>query len=412
MTLGQRIQELRKQNGLSQEGLGEALGVSRQAVSKWEGDNGIPELDTLIAMSRLFGITIGELLGVEEAVPAAEPAEAESDRLEAILQTYISETQTHQPPTRKFRWEWIAIAAAFLTVVVVVQFSQIRSMRTTVRQLQNQVGSLEVQVSNNLNNLSGQIRNSIYDILEEQSQLLSTFDWQAVEVDLEKQEVTVRLNTTMKAYPAGSKVQFLLDWKKVDETIGKTVSDWVDGPDFSAEVTLPMSYHTDVTVRAMDADGNVQEQLVDTFYDLHPENLQLHAYNLMEPFAITTTGFGVTGTTAKSENPEVDIFTIYPQLFRPEEAVITAIVNGETVFSEQMILPDTADEHGGYGASIADGYFDMTLVVGDTLEVKLEVTDNFGRTQTFAEGGTVVYVRGSAPRLEHTPMAAPVVGWE
>ena len=62
MTLGQRIQELRKHNGLSQEGLGEALGVSRQAVSKWEGDNGIPELDTLIAMSRLFGITIGELL--------------------------------------------------------------------------------------------------------------------------------------------------------------------------------------------------------------------------------------------------------------------------------------------------------------------------------------------------------------
>jgi len=81
MTLGQRIQELRKQNGLSQESLGEALGVSRQAVSKWEGDNGIPELDTLIAMSRLFGITIGELLGVEQAAPAAEPAEAQSDGL-------------------------------------------------------------------------------------------------------------------------------------------------------------------------------------------------------------------------------------------------------------------------------------------------------------------------------------------
>ena len=315
MTLGQRIQELRKQNGLSQEGLGEALGVSRQAVSKWEGDNGIPELDTLIAMSRLFGITIGELLGVEEAASApAQPDNTAEEKLEAILRKYIEAQQ--REPQRKIRWEWLAIAAAFLTVVIVVQFSQIRSMRSTVRQLQNQVGSLEVQVSNNLNNLSGQIRNSIYDILEEQSQLLSTFDWQAVEVDLEKQEVTVRLNATMKAYPAGSKVQFLLDWKKVDETTGKTVSDWVDGPDFSAEVTLPMSYHTDVTVRAMDADGNVQEQLVDTFYDLHPENLQLHAYNLMEPFAITTTGFGVTGTTAKSENPELDIFTIYSQYFQ------------------------------------------------------------------------------------------------
>ena len=411
MTLGQRIQELRKHNGLSQEGLGEALGVSRQAVSKWEGDNGIPELDTLIAMSRLFGITIGELLGVEEAASApAQPDNTAEEKLEAILRKYIEAQQ--REPQRKIRWEWLAIAAAFLTVVIVVQFSQIRSMRSTVRQLQNQVGSLEVQVSNNLNNLSGQIRNSIYAILEEQSQLLSTFDWQAVDVDLEKQEVTVRLNATMKAYPAGSKVQFLLDWKKVDETIGKTVSDWVDGPDFLAEVTLPMNYHTDVTVRVLDADGNVQEQKVDTFYDLHPDSFQLQAYNLMTPFAITATGLGVTGTTVKGEHPMVDIFTIYPQLFWPEKAVLTAAVNGETVFSEQMILPDAADEHGGYGASIADGYFDMTLVVGDTLEVKLEVTDNFGRTQTFAEGGTVVYVRGSAPRLEHTPMAAPVVGWE
>ena len=87
MTLGQRIQELRKQKGLSQEALGEALGVSRQAVSKWEGDNGIPELDTLIAMSRLFGVTVGQLLGVEEA-PAREEAPGEPDRTEEILRRY------------------------------------------------------------------------------------------------------------------------------------------------------------------------------------------------------------------------------------------------------------------------------------------------------------------------------------
>ena len=73
MTLGQRIQGLRKQRGMSQEALGEVLNVSRQAVSKWEGDNGIPELDTLIAMSRLFDVTVGQLLGIEE--PAAQKSE-------------------------------------------------------------------------------------------------------------------------------------------------------------------------------------------------------------------------------------------------------------------------------------------------------------------------------------------------
>ena len=84
MTLGQRIQELRRQSGLSQEALGEALGVSRQAVSKWEGDNGIPELDTLIAMSRLFSITVGQLLGVEtpEEKAEEEPSAEEETKTE------------------------------------------------------------------------------------------------------------------------------------------------------------------------------------------------------------------------------------------------------------------------------------------------------------------------------------------
>ena len=66
MTLGQRIQELRKQHGLSQEGLGERLGVSRQAISRWEMDGAVPEVDKLIAMARLFGVSLNQLLGVEE----------------------------------------------------------------------------------------------------------------------------------------------------------------------------------------------------------------------------------------------------------------------------------------------------------------------------------------------------------
>ena len=68
MTLGQRIQELRKGLGLSQEELGERMGVSRQAISKWEGDQTIPELDNLIALSRLFGLTVGQLLGYGESI--------------------------------------------------------------------------------------------------------------------------------------------------------------------------------------------------------------------------------------------------------------------------------------------------------------------------------------------------------
>ena len=66
MTLGQRIQELRKQNNLSQEALGEKLGVSRQAISRWEMDGAVPEVDKLIAMSKLFGVSLDELLGLSK----------------------------------------------------------------------------------------------------------------------------------------------------------------------------------------------------------------------------------------------------------------------------------------------------------------------------------------------------------
>ena len=85
MTLGEQIQSLRKAAGLSQEELGDKLGVARQSVSKWESDTTIPELDKLIAMSRLFGVTIGALLGLEESEGADhELTERELQALEAI----------------------------------------------------------------------------------------------------------------------------------------------------------------------------------------------------------------------------------------------------------------------------------------------------------------------------------------
>jgi transcriptional regulator with XRE-family HTH domain len=74
MTLGERIQTCRKRAGLSQEALAEQLGVSRQAVSKWELDSAQPDLDKVVALARLFGITTDALLLGEEAAPAPEPA--------------------------------------------------------------------------------------------------------------------------------------------------------------------------------------------------------------------------------------------------------------------------------------------------------------------------------------------------
>ena len=63
MSLGEKIQQLRKAKGMSQEQLADALNVSRQAISKWETDQSSPELDKIVTLSRLFSVTTDELLG-------------------------------------------------------------------------------------------------------------------------------------------------------------------------------------------------------------------------------------------------------------------------------------------------------------------------------------------------------------
>lgn len=65
MTFAEKLKSIRKQAGMSQERLAEKLGVSRQAVTKWETDTGIPDIENIMAISALFDISIDELLSNE-----------------------------------------------------------------------------------------------------------------------------------------------------------------------------------------------------------------------------------------------------------------------------------------------------------------------------------------------------------
>lgn len=70
MTLGQKLKEIRKKFGLSQEQLAEIMNVSRQAITKWENDGGIPDVSNLQELSKIFGITVDYLLNDENQLPA------------------------------------------------------------------------------------------------------------------------------------------------------------------------------------------------------------------------------------------------------------------------------------------------------------------------------------------------------
>lgn len=62
MTLGERIKEYRINNQMSQEDFAEKMHVSRQAITKWESDKGVPDIDNLIHLSRMMNITLDELV--------------------------------------------------------------------------------------------------------------------------------------------------------------------------------------------------------------------------------------------------------------------------------------------------------------------------------------------------------------
>lgn len=64
MTFGGKLKSIRKQAGLSQEKLAEKIGVSRQAITKWETDAGIPDIENIMAISTLFGVFIDELFPI------------------------------------------------------------------------------------------------------------------------------------------------------------------------------------------------------------------------------------------------------------------------------------------------------------------------------------------------------------
>ena len=78
MKLGEKLQQLRKQSGLSQEQLAAQLTVSRQAVSKWELDETMPDTENVVQLSRLFGVSCDYLL--RDEVDEQGAADAPQDR--------------------------------------------------------------------------------------------------------------------------------------------------------------------------------------------------------------------------------------------------------------------------------------------------------------------------------------------
>ena len=95
MTIGKRIALLRKEKGLTQEELATHMGVSPQAVSKWENDQTCPDISALPRLSKLLGVTVDELLEGKSETPAVRvlPPEQRKDIKDMMLRITVDSAQ-------------------------------------------------------------------------------------------------------------------------------------------------------------------------------------------------------------------------------------------------------------------------------------------------------------------------------
>ena len=288
MTIGQRIAQKRKEQGLSQEALGEALGVSRQSVYKWESDSALPEIDKLIALSKLFGVTIGWLLGVEEPAPPREteektaqpdgnenePGELTETQLkmvEEIVDRYLAAQQS----PKKRRWPWIAGAAAVLVLLwgFLWGFYSLQTQLSNDRfDMQSQYNNLQSAINNVYWSVDDQIEgiaNRVEEVLKNQNNLAADYGTEIISADLPANTVIFRAYATPKTYTEGMTALFVADNGEKSAEVSGSLS---AGQTFTADLTCTLTDSINISVVFIT--GDVREtQLLETHYGLYEKSL-------------------------------------------------------------------------------------------------------------------------------------------
>jgi len=384
MTTGQRIALKRKEAGLSQETLGAELGVSRQSIYKWESDTALPEIDKLVALSRRFGVTVGWLLGVEEAPETAsapdsgELTDAQLKMVEEITARYIAAL-----PAPKPRKKWLYVLAALM-----VLYAAHRAYQSIDRQFDgvySRIGQMDSKMSNQVYSISGQVE----EILKQQNSLTVDYGIELVSADLVKNSVTFSVYAVPKTYVEGMRVEFSVD--NGHSSNSKTVLSEPDqkgqpvSEKFSAELTCELTDDIAITAVFVMPDGTRQTQPLQTYSGLYSGSLpdvaslvdadlqgraQIENGKLTLPDAME---YALTLNT-KLDNiliPRTKAVSIRVGLFKNQRLVAWA-------------RPISADEQTRYrGFDNATFYrlepLSFPFAAGDILESAAVLTDEYGR---------------------------------
>lgn len=283
MTIGQRIALKRKERSLSQEALGQEVGVSRQSIYKWESDAAVPEIDKLIALSRLFGVSVGWLLGVEEppeadgagetASPSSAPeelTEAQLKMVEQIVERYTA-ALPKPPSPRLRRWNQFGIAAGVLCLgaVLVSLFSRLDGLDQQYNDLQNGLAQVESSVNIQMGSATGRIE----DILKAQSNLTADYSVELVPTasSAKENQAEFSVHAVLKSYTEGTEVKFSVD----NDTGAVIYTPGVAAPDGGFTGTLSCQLTDSIAVSAVliNPDGTRSTQLLERFEGLYSSTM-------------------------------------------------------------------------------------------------------------------------------------------
>ncbi len=299
MTIGERIALKRREQGLSQEALGESLGVTRQSISKWEGDMTLPEIDKLITLSRLFNVSVGWLLGeerlenaqsetageetseegtageeTESAPPPEELSEEQLRMVEEIVGRYLA-VQPRPLSTRQRRG--LGLAAALVVLCFAAGFfnlsGQIKGMKEDNQHLRQAISEVNYSVRGQISSITGQIGSitgRVEEAFEDQTDLFTRCDAVKSAVDYRGGTVTFRVYALPKFYETGMSVTFLADNGR--ETVKGVGS---PSPSGMFEAPLICLLTDDISVYAVlhRSDGTEERQLLAQFCDLYSDTV-------------------------------------------------------------------------------------------------------------------------------------------
>lgn len=258
MKLCEKLYELRRAAGLSQEELAERLNVSRQAVSKWENGAAQPELSKLVELSRLYSVSVDELLSLEEAEKGDAKAASSVDASAPAQETLTA--------PKKARRQKLLLGAAAVCLALAVGLALYNNHR--VKQLEWQVDSLQSQIMSVQSSLSSQIAgisSSVREAMEESATLTAQFDYTVKRFDLDAYTCTVAFALRPKTVQDGLAVSLRLRSLASDDgtTAVELVRDEYDV--YRGETVLSMNDDGFEATAAYDTGG---ERQLETIRDL------------------------------------------------------------------------------------------------------------------------------------------------